>query len=338
MSKYLSLIAIAIFALFISACETDFNPNAEYKDITVVYGLLNQKDTFTYLKINKAFLGNESAYIMAQNEDFSSYGTDLNVIMEEILNGKVEKTYYFDTTTIYNKEPGIFYAPKQVLYKCKTYNPEFPIHDSLKEDREYKLTIRNTKTSKIISAQTMLVNSFDITNPNGATTIDFPSTSIGKKKIEWMSAKGGKRYSITLRINYFESKNGIVDEPKYIEIPLSTQTRTTYEGGSEMILEFPGLTFYETLKNSLSWSTISNPISRKMGKIDFVVSVAGDDLSTYIEVNEASNSIVQVRPEYSNINNGIGVFSARFSRYTNKMDLTAKSLDFLHNQYPMLGF
>jgi hypothetical protein len=332
MSKYHSFIVIAIFAIFLSACETDFNPNAEYKDITVVYGVLNQKDTFTYLKINKAFLGDESAYIMAQNEDFSSYGTDLNVIMEEMLNGSVANTFYFDTTTIYNKESGLFYAPKQVLYKCNTLN-------QLKEDRIYKLTVKNKKTGKIINAQTTLVNEFNIIRPSsGQTTIDFPATTTGKSKVEWVSAAGGKRYSITMYINYFESKGIVIDEPKLLKVPLSTQTRTTFDGGIEMVLEYPGLTFYESLKNNLTWSTIANPITRKMGKIDFVVSVAGDDLSTYIEVNEASNSIVQVRPEYSNVNNGIGVFSARYNRYTNKMDLTVKSLDILHNQYSMLGF
>jgi hypothetical protein len=31
-----------------------------------------------------------------------------------------------------------------------------------------------------------------------------------------------------------------------------------------------------------------------------------------MEVNEPSNSIVQERPEYTNINNGIGIFSCRY--------------------------
>ena len=38
---------------------------------------------------------------------------------------------------------------------------------------------------------------------------------------------------------------------------------------------------------------------------------AGEDLSTYIMLNENSNSIVLDRPEYSNIENGIGILSSR---------------------------
>ena len=38
---------------------------------------------------------------------------------------------------------------------------------------------------------------------------------------------------------------------------------------------------------------------------------AGQNLSTYILLNQNSNSIVVDRPEYSNIDNGIGILSSR---------------------------
>ncbi len=342
MSRYISTLLAVIFILSLTSCETDFNPNADPKDITVVYGLLNQRDTFTYLKINKAFLGNASAYEMAQNEDFSSYGTDLDVNMDELLNGSVTKTYHFDTTTIYNKEPGIFYAPQQVLYKCKTYNPESPINDSLKSDRVYNLIIKNKKTGKIISANTTLVDKFSIRRPSENTSsIEFvlPTSTIpGKAKIEWLSARGGKRYQVTMCIHYFESKNGSLNEPKNLLVNLGTQTRKSFEGNTEMELEYLGLTYYESLKNNLVWSTTANTITRTPGIIEFVISVASDDLSTYIEVNEPSNSIVQVRPEFTNISNGIGIFSSRFNTQARKLNLGPKSIANLHNKYGMLGF
>jgi hypothetical protein len=42
--------------------------------------------------------------------------------------------------------------------------------------------------------------------------------------------------------------------------------------------------------------------------------VAATELSTFLEVHEPSSSLVQEKPEYSNIENGIGIFSARFDR------------------------
>ena len=63
---------VFIISLF-AACSTDFNINADWQEITVVYGLLNQKETTHYIKINKAFLGEGNALTMAQIEDSSSY-------------------------------------------------------------------------------------------------------------------------------------------------------------------------------------------------------------------------------------------------------------------------
>ena len=37
------------------------------------------------------------------------------------------------------------------------------------------------------------------------------------------------------------------------------------------------------------------------------------ELKTYIDVNKPFSGIVQERPTYKNINNGIGLFSSRFT-------------------------
>jgi len=44
--------------------------------------------------------------------------------------------------------------------------------------------------------------------------------------------------------------------------------------------------------------------------IDFIITYAGDDLSTYIDVNQPSLGIIQQRPEYTNIKGGIGILSS----------------------------
>jgi hypothetical protein len=51
--------------------------------------------------------------------------------------------------------------------------------------------------------------------------------------------------------------------------------------------------------------------------VDFIFSVASDDLNTYMNASAPSNSIIQERPPFSNISNGIGLFS---SRYVNEID------------------
>ena len=55
---------------------------------------------------------------------------------------------------------------------------------------------------------------------------------------------------------------------------------------------------------------------RKFLYIKFYLSVAGDELNTYLEVNEPATGIIQEKPEYTNVINGIGIFSTRIKTYS----------------------
>ena len=52
-------IAIPFFSisLIFSSCSTDFDLNAPYETIPVVYGLLDQSKDTQFVKINRSFLG-----------------------------------------------------------------------------------------------------------------------------------------------------------------------------------------------------------------------------------------------------------------------------------------
>jgi hypothetical protein len=55
--KTLWKIPVLLLLLFASSCEENFDVNAPYKDITIVFGLLDPGEDTVFLKINKAFLG-----------------------------------------------------------------------------------------------------------------------------------------------------------------------------------------------------------------------------------------------------------------------------------------
>ena len=74
MKKLLILILPFLMVLYVVSCEEDFDINAPYQDITVVYGLIDQGQDSIFLKINKAFLGDGDVMEMAKIED-SSAGT-----------------------------------------------------------------------------------------------------------------------------------------------------------------------------------------------------------------------------------------------------------------------
>lgn len=310
----------ASLSLLLFACTTEFDSTANYKDITIVYGLLDQTDSISYLKINKAFLGDGNVLLMAQEEDSSSYGAKLEVKVEDYYNNSLVKTFNFDTTTIFNKDTGLFYAPKQVLYKAVTYS-------QLNKDHTYKLIITNKITSKQILSQTGLVSPLVIDKPKTTARIDFTSEIPGS--VEWQSSKNGKKHQLLIRFNYKEiSKSGGTDTVyhsfDWLFAPLSSNSTI---GNESMGLQYINSYFFDLATQKIP---VDNSMNRYIGKkgygaddigaVEFIFSVAADEFSTYLDVSAPSTSVVQEKPDFTNItnsngvitNDATGIFSARY--------------------------
>ena len=75
-------------------------------------------------------------------------------------------------------------------------------------------------------------------------------------------------------------------------------------------------------------ATAENPAIRFPSGLEFIVNVTTNEMNTYISVNQPSNTITQERPQFTNITNGIGIFSSRgnVSKFLPFRDFTLDSL------------
>jgi len=300
MKNNLLLISFLSIIFFFSACETDFDVNADWQEITIVYGLLNQTDTNHYLRINKAFLGG-NALEVAQIEDSSSYKNALAVIMEGWQGDDLKQSIEFDTTRIANKDSGLWYNPYMVIYKGSGV---------LNENYEYRLKIVNTQSGKEIFSKTQIVKDFSITKPNAGGKASFLRGY--SSKFFWKNAVNAIRYEPLIRFNYYEVPNGTTDTiPKFLDWYQGTQFADNTSGYGDIEIYVSGDGFYETLDRRLDKSFVGH---RLAGVVDYIVSAAGEEYDTYMKVNGPSNSLVQDRPEYTNIENGIGLLSSRYTK------------------------
>jgi hypothetical protein len=324
-----AILLILPLLLLTWSCEEDFNINAPYKDISVVFGLLDPGEDTILLKINKAFLGEGNVMEMAKIEDSSVYVNGLDATIEEWENGSFIKSYKLDTVTIKNKEEGIFYNPYQIIY----YTPYEPV-----TTRTYLLKV--VVNNKTLTAQTDLVNNFSISKPSaGSKFIMFRPGSEGD--IEWTSAKNGKRYEILIRIKY---KEVLLDSPDtvytYVDWSMGTKKSVDDNGGEEMKVAYSNDGFYNLIANEIPYTDAAveaNVKERYTNDVDFIIAVAAVELNTYMEVNEPSNSIIQDRPEYTNIENGTGIFSSRF-RNTRTKKLHPETIQTIKSDLPQLKF
>lgn len=277
----------------------------------VIFGLLDQNDTAQYIKINKAFLGEGDALLMAQQYDSINYGSELSVKIESVKYGAVTGSLTLQKDSSIAKEAGEFNSPKQTLYKTK---------DPLAVDQTYRLTATNTKTGYTATAETPLISGFYVKSPGlplpGSTgSFDF-ANDYTRKVIQWVSGKNGRLYQPTIRFHYFEkNKFTNTEVQKYVDWVFAPQKSTGTDGGETMEVSFMGADFYQFIKGMLSPDA---NVWRYPGKLDFMFYVASEKFNTYMEVSAPSTGIVQEKPVYTNVENGIGIFSSRLRDYSRK--------------------
>jgi hypothetical protein len=324
------LLFVSLSLLFFS-CETDFETNAEWKDITVVYGLLDQRDSLQYIKINKAFLGEGDALMFAKEYDSVNYPFPLRVWLEEWdENGTKVQTIEFDTATTYKPDDpnAVFSTGAQTIYKggpTDYYEIHYivqPPNDTigyetiwLNDKSTYKLFIQYPDSSKLITSETYLVENFKILKPlAGSQFIKFVTNPAYPTRFSWEKAPNDDdkfKYEFQLIFNYQE----LTFDNQLFNKSLMLATGEGYIEGGVFFFNYYDDNFFTTCINSIPYddpTTEANIKERYSGNVDIIVSVAAAEFNLFMQVYEPSTSIVQEKPPYTNITNGIGIFSSRY--------------------------
>ena len=328
----ITILTIAIVAFCLKSCNKDINVNAEWEDITVVFGLLDQNADTHYVKINKAFLGEASAFDMAQVRDSSEY-QNLTVYVEEWKDDLKQATYNLNELEITDKEEGVFYAPNQTVYYF-TIPDNDGVKSRLDSLAKYKLVVilnEGTSTEKIVTSETEIIDGFGFGNNYrlwtnqgiGQISIDFISNKeIVDKDFSIEPLPDAKRFEIYGVFNYediLDAGNGTTTSRQMsFEFKLGEyKTKNTNGGGSPIIVSMSGEQFFQEIgKNVPSVEGSEDIIIKRIvgnGSFQLKIIVAGEDLNTYMEVNEPTTGIVQEKKEFTNVTNGIGILSARTS-------------------------
>ena len=296
-----------------------------------MYFILNQNDSAHYAKINKAFLGDENAYVMASIPDSSIYKNidvwlfsfNLNATNynnEWIDSVKLEPTYEVPKDTVrLNGEPAIFPPEGNLLYKTTLL---------LKTDRQYKLMIYIPGSNKRIFSITRLNNDFSVIKPTSVEQISFYNSMTGYRDytVKWQCDSNAVLYGISMRFHYREEYSDGAAADKYVDWVRPNISHADPEGKDVISSTFPGDGFYSYIGTVISEG--DDPLIKRVSTgIDFIFVSAGEELSTYIKMNDPSNSMVQERPLFSNFDDEhkyttFGVFSARFNK-----TIAGKNLD-----------
>lgn len=298
-------------SIFLSSCETEIDTIAKYKDITVVYGLLNPNETDHYIRITKAFSGEGNANDMANDANNIYYADgEISVTIDEYdASGVFKKSFSLNrTVNEIPKDDGVFDNSQNVLYKF--------VESNLKQDYTYKLKIVNHELGKEITSETTIANNTTLANPNQFDKGSIKLANIsGTPLTHSFTIKTGSnsgRVKVNFVFNYFEHYTDTNIAPKLmkVKISLGEQKTTSNEGGEVLVYTLEGGNLFSALQNNIT-ANVANLKSRNISNATLEIISAGTDLSTYISVNEPSTTINQTKPEFTNLTNALGVFSSR---------------------------
>jgi len=329
--KYTYLLLCTSLVFLFVACN-DFDLNAPYKDVTVVYGILDYKLDTNFVKIYKGFQSRDGAtFINARTPDSIYYNVnDIIAILEEYKDNKrtLRPNIPLKYTDEFKRDTGIFYYEKEKIIYYTT--------EKLLPDADYKIVITNKKTKKITTGQTSIVGDFEIKN-----YMPYPMPAKTDLRVDFTPSARAFDYEIHVSFLYFEvdkATNKVVNPNGKIVKNITPRLGEKWEPESSgnLVKKFTP-TFYNDIATQLN----PNPkVIRYMGTpgskgvcIEIEAWAAEENLVKFLLSNQPTTSFVQINTRYTNMETSdglaFGFLSSRVKAPVTRLAVTLDSQDSL---------
>ncbi len=295
-------------------CSTDLDVTAPYKEITVVYSLLNKNDNIHWVKINKAFLGEGDAFAYAQIPDSTEYTEEqmpysARWIEKVDADGNVVDTFGLNSTILTDRPEGIFCWPAHKMYYFHGDQPNGTL------DANFQYRLMATAKGNHVESVTPIVNNLKfrttVASPSQAMSL-YQGQSYQAYLVRFETTLNGRRYEISYRFHYDEVYQDGSRATKYFDTFVGTVVSSDQNNQEESVA-INGELFFQTVASRVSAMTADegNVTQRIFRGIEFYGYVAAPEFHTYLQLANPISGIVEERPDYSNITGGYGLMSSR---------------------------
>lgn len=314
-------VKLALFATIVSffSCSNDFDLTEGKVDIPVVYGVISDKDTATYIRVERAFSDEEtSAFILAKDPALLYYD-NIEVSIVHVKTGKSHPLKRVDGTLEgYQRAPGTFADAPNYLYKIKNNEINYVGKD------DYRLVIKKNDNTILTEATTTAITPYSVSSvstPNASAKLAFGYNT--DFRIRWSGGAEGVIHDIKLLFHITEVRNNqSVD---------TTITWNVARNLSRYEHSFKGQTFYEFMNGAFIKET---NVERFFNSAELVIITGGQAVKDYISIGQANLGITSSGeiPIYTNLSNGgVGLFSAKTEFIRTDIELAPATLDSLRN-------
>lgn len=317
------IFTLLLTSILFGSCSTDFELEAEWKDIPIVYSFLSVQDTAHYVRVEKAFLepgGNaleiakvsDSIYYQNISVELVNLNTGKSLVMERV-DGNDEG---------YPKEDGIFASSPNVLYKLSAEET------GLKEGDVVRVVINGADNGASASAETRILGEIETSRFNPPERITRTRFNV-PFNISWTPDEFAKIFDVRFIFYYLEKLPGetsfsrksatwVVN--KSVSVPENDGSLIAYEAGWE--------SFYQALATQIPQVDAAE---RVFDGMDLQITGAGEELYQFVRVSRANTGITSAQsiPNYSNVEGGLGIVTSRYSTLRQGLVLADEALDSL---------
>jgi len=290
-------IFVLLTILLTFSCEKDLDL-PKYKEITVIYALINLKDTAQYIRINRGFSTSDDPANYTHVNDSVNYPSDaFDVFLEEYQNGGLvgEPVRYQPVDR--QKEPGLFSNASNCVYKTNV---------ALQKGGEYKLRVIDRNTGREIWGMATVFGGMTLEESffweRALYRVNYPAEKLPEYE---GSLDPTEHENYVMRFLYAEYKDG-EQEYKYVDwVPTMDPLKgiadddTAYQLFDE---------YYEYLSEQIP---VDPTVKRRARGVDYMLALPGKELQNFMTVYEQPTN-PHFFPEYTNLQNGEGIFGSKY--------------------------
>lgn len=330
MVKYAKYTFLLLSLVILYNCSNDFNLIDDFKNIPIVYGVLSGTEEINYIRVERAFVDEStSAFDIAQIPD-SLYYENITVTLQNENTGQEINLERIDVSDLgIEREPGVFATDPNILYRFR--EDDFP----LVEDQIINLTITDGNTEQIITqATTPIVGAYEISEIAPPNPLQFKYDS--QFTITWRSDELNAQFYDVFMIIHYEEQNP--NDPsqwteKELFWVLDQKIERPFSSGQpspRVSFNMNGRRFYEFLAQNIDDSITT---LRVLTTIDIIVDAGGEELFNFVNVGSANTGITsnQIINTYTNLTEGLGIFSSKSRAQRFEYNLNQTSRDSLRD-------
>lgn len=285
MKKYLlELLSVLLAIVLLPSCSKDFDSNAPYADVTIVYGVLDADQSTNYIKIYRGFLTEGDAYQAATIYDSLYYFDKIKVELEEYVANRLTHTWELDTTTQIPREDGDF-TTQQLLYV---------VPQPINESATYKLVITNKETGRVVRATTNIIGHFEV-DQHMAHLLN--TTTSTRTPFKFTLPDNGASYQVYQVFHYIErSKSTGIEVRKSFRRQLISGNLTSNEN-----VQYVPSTLYDAIASNVEEDPFVDRYITVDSCIQFEIWAVNEPMKYYVIANSTTGSVVTDRLSYTNV-------------------------------------